>query len=710
VNTLQERRPFRPDIEGLRAVAVLAVVLFHAGLPALPGGFVGVDVFFVVSGFLITGMLWREVEATGTVRLSRFYAARARRLLPAGTAVLVVTAVASAWLLPPLQARAVLGDGVAAALYAGNYRLALQGTDYLAADTPPSPFQHYWSLGVEEQFYLIWPALLILTAWAVRRFLRPRGVRAVGPYVAVLAVVTVASFAIALWWTRTQPPWAFFSLPSRAWELAAGGLVALTTRWWSRLPSVAAALSSWGGLALIGAASLGLDESTPYPGVAALLPVLGTVLVVGGGCAASRGGAGTVLATAPLRWIGRVSYSWYLWHWPVFLLLPHLLGRPLGLGAALSAAVLSAGLAMLTLQVIEEPARFARAFRGSTARSLLLGGATTATGLVAGLVLLTVVPVPVGHGAAAAETTLDAARAPATPAAPAEDPRDAVIRELTAQVQAAVAASVGLTAVPSNLSPSLADAQMSKQQPFVDGCVLTWTAAGLADCSYGDPAGPVRVTLFGDSHAAQWEASLEAAAQQQHWRVEVYSKVTCPPLDLPISSPYLERRYTECEQWRARVLDRLRSAPPTLVVLAMVRRYTPDFGFASFDAAWTESLGRTVAGLRAMGSSVLVLGGIPDPHGTVPTCLSDNLANAAACLPTRAEAMNDAGTAAEQAAVEAAGGSYADLTPLFCTDAECPLVVGNTLVFRDSNHLSKEYAALLGPVISAVVSRSLPVR
>src|SRR3954454_13286662 len=165
-------REFRPDIEAVRAVAVLAVVLFHAGVPGLTGGFVGVDVFFVVSGFLITGLLWREVRATGTVRPARFYGARARRLLPAGMVVLVATAAAAALLLPPLQARAVLGDAVASALYAGNYRLAVQGTDYLAADTPPSPFQHYWSLGVEEQFYLVWPALLVLGARLGRRAAR----------------------------------------------------------------------------------------------------------------------------------------------------------------------------------------------------------------------------------------------------------------------------------------------------------------------------------------------------------------------------------------------------------------------------------------------------------------------------------------------------------------------------------------------------------
>ncbi|TQC44644.1 acyltransferase, partial [Rhodococcus sp. WS4] len=286
---------FRPDIEGLRAVAVLAVVLFHVGVPGIDGGFAGVDVFFVVSGFLITGLLWRDVASAGRVRLARFYGARARRLLPAGCVVLVATAIGAAILLPPLQARQVLGDGIASALYVGNYRFALHGTDYLAADTPPSPFQHYWSLGVEEQFYLLWPALIIGVAWLVRRRTRHTDSDtppSATPYLVLLAVVAAVSFAVSLDWTRTLPPWAFFSLPARAWELAAGGLVALSIRHWRRLPSVVAAAAGWLGLALIVAACIRLGETTPYPGTAALLPVVGTVLVIGAGCAAPRLGVG----------------------------------------------------------------------------------------------------------------------------------------------------------------------------------------------------------------------------------------------------------------------------------------------------------------------------------------------------------------------------------------------------------------------------------
>jgi hypothetical protein len=288
------------------------------------------------------------------------------------------------------------------------------------------------------------------------------------------------------------------------------------------------------------------------------------------------------------------------------------------------------------------------------------------------------------------------------------DPEEAAVQTLTAQVQAAVSASAGVEQVPSNLTPTLDRAAYSKQAPFLEGCALTWTKVRQPDCSYGDPAGSVTVSLVGDSHAAQWQPALESTAEQRHWRLQVRTKVTCPLLDLPITSPYLGRRYTECEQWRAQVLDRLRAEHPALVVLAMSHRYGADFGFTSFDPAWVDSLGRTVAQLRSTGAAVLVLGPVPDPRTWAPTCLSEHLTTAVACSPDRDVAVDDAGIAAEARATTAAGGRYADLTALFCTTARCPLVVGNTLVYRDDNHVSVEYATLLGPVVAELVSAALP--
>jgi peptidoglycan/LPS O-acetylase OafA/YrhL len=702
------RSTFRPDIEGLRAVAVIAVVLYHAGIPGAGGGFIGVDVFFVISGFLITGLLWREVTTAETVRLGRFYGARARRLLPAAATVAIATAIAAAAVLPPLRARSVFADGIASALYVGNYRFAIQGTDYLASDKAPSPYQHYWSLGVEEQFYLVWPVLIIVTAWLVRRVRRdaPLGT---APFALVLGLVGVASLTTAVLWTRTSPPWAFFSLPTRAWELAVGGLVALSIEMWRRLPLLPAATVGWGGLALVALTCTQLGPSTPYPGTAALLPVLGTALVIGGGSATGALGAGRLLCRPAMRAVGRVSYSWYLWHWPVLLLMPPLLGEPAGLPARLAATLVSAGLAVITVHLVEDPGRFAAALRQSAGASLAVAGAASALAACACVFLLTAVPVPVGHGAAAPKATVIAepAKSPQPQATGPQQAQDAAVQDGFAQVRAAVAAAAGMRSVPSNLDPSLAAAPADKAAVFVNGCVRSWRDMGQGECATGDTASPITVALIGDSHAAMWSPAFERVAAQRHWRLETLAKVTCPLQDLRIVSPYLGREYGECEQWRGEIKGRVRAEHPRLVVVSMSRRYGADFGFTSYDPAWIDTLADTVTQLRGTGSTVLVLGPVPDPHSSVPTCLSGHLDDATACAAARSDAVDAGGVAAERAATVRGGGHYADLTDLFCTPDRCPVIVGNNLVFRDDNHVTTEYAQVLAPVIGALADRAL---
>ncbi|MHA7649787.1 acyltransferase family protein [Mycobacterium sp. ML4] len=701
----QDRTPFRPDIEGLRAVAVIAVVLYHAGIPGIAGGYIGVDVFFVISGFLITGLLWREVQTTNTVALGRFYAARARRLLPAAATVGVITAVVAAAVLPPLQARRVFIDGIASMLYVGNYRFAAQGTDYMISDLPPSPFQHYWSLGVEEQFYLLWPALFIGTAWLARRT-APGNTPRTAPRVVVVSVIGAASLAAAVIWTRSSPPWAFFSLPTRAWELATGGLVALTIDQWKRLPLLPATVAGWGGLSLIVLTCTQLGPHTPYPGTSALLPVLGTALVIGAGCVTGGMGVGRVLCPPVMRAAGRVSYSWYLWHWPVLLLLPPLLGDPGGLPGRLAATTVSAGLAVITMHAVENPGRFAVVLRRSAKASLMVAGAASGIAACACAVLLTAVPAPVGHGAAAPQARIVAL--PPVPD-PQVSPQEAAIRQAFAQARDMLAASAGLRAVPSNLNPSLAAAPGDKAAVFVNGCMRSWRDVGQSECADADIASPTTVALIGDSHAAMWDPALRQVAEQRHWRLETMAKVTCPFLDIPIVSPYLGRKYTECEQWRGEIVSRLAAKPPRLVVLSMSRRYHADFSFTSYDPAWIDALATVVAQLRGIGSRVLVLGPVADPQTSAPTCLSAHLDDAGTCAPTRPVAVNGDGIGAEQRVTSAAGGSYADLTDLFCTADRCPLIVGNTLVFRDDNHITTEYAQLLGPVIGALADRAITI-
>jgi peptidoglycan/LPS O-acetylase OafA/YrhL len=706
------QRGFRPDIEGLRAVAVLAVVLFHAEVPGVGGGFTGVDVFFVISGFLITRLLWREVSTAGTVRLRRFYGARARRLLPASATVGVVIAIASAMLLPPLQARTALGDGITCALYVGNYRFLLEGNDYFVNVMPPSPYQHYWSLGVEEQFYLVWPALIIGTAWLVRRA-RRRATTAVTasptPYLVVLAAVAIVSFAMSLAATNYwAPAVAFYSLPTRAWQLAVGGLVALTATQWRRLAVLPAAIVGWAGLALILLGCTLLSTTTPYPGTAALLPVLGTALVIGAGCAAPALGCGRVLALAPMRAVGRVSYSWYLWHWPVLLLAPPLLGHSLGLTGRLAAALVSAGLAVLTLHFIENPLRFAASMRRSAARSLALGGVATAAAVCVGVALVVVVPAPVGRGAPAAALAVTAAPSPTSDNIRLDD---AAVQQVFTQVHAAVAASAEIKAVPSNLDPPLTDAAAEQKAMLVDGCMRNYFEVRQPECASGDTASTTTVALFGDSNATMWSRALERVAAQRHWRLETLTKVACLPMELPIDTPLLRRHYTECDQWRSQIMLRLRTEHPRLVVVSMSRQYGTRYGlssnFTSYDGAWIDSLTRLVRQLRGTGAKVLVLGPIPDPQSMVPICLSAHLDDATACSPRRSTAVDESGIAAETAATKAADGQYADITAAFCTVERCPVIVGNALVYPDDRHVTLVYSGLLMPLMRALIDRAL---
>ncbi len=311
---------FRGDIQGLRALAVLAVVFYHAHVGFLGGGYIGVDVFFVISGFLITDLLWRELERTGRVSFSSFYGRRLRRLLPMAVLVLIVTMVASLRWLPPLELRSVWKDGLATALYGGNYRFAAVQTNYLMSSAPPSPFQQYWSLGVEEQFYLFWPLLLLVAPAAIWRLSgrrpyfagttkqHPAHARMLPPSrlaaFVVLGAIAVGSFAFSLWLTQTDQPWAFFSLPSRAWELAAGGLVALGAPVLLHAPAGIAAVAGWTGLAVVTLSAMTFTSLTAFPGLAAGAPVLGAAAILAAGLSAGGWGPAALLDRAPPALLG----------------------------------------------------------------------------------------------------------------------------------------------------------------------------------------------------------------------------------------------------------------------------------------------------------------------------------------------------------------------------------------------------------------------
>ena len=368
-------RRFRPDIQGLRAVAILVVVLFHAGVPGFGGGFVGVDVFFVISGFVITGVLLRERDASGRTSIPSFYGRRARRIIPAATLVIIVTVVAAYHSLGSVTGHETAVDGRWAAVFLANFHFAASSTNYLASQRPPSALQNYWSLAVEEQFYIVYPAVFVLAArWARRLSLR-------GRLALVLVAVIAASFTYSVLLTPANPSSAFFSPLTRAWELALGGLIALGGDHLRRVPPTFAALASWAGLAAIAVADLRLTSASVYPGSLVAIPVLGAGLVIAGGVARPRWGAELLLRQGPFQFLGLISYSLYLWHWPILVIAAQSRGATtLPVWDNVWLLLLATALATVTYWLLENPVRRARILVqrrwASIALGLVLIGAT----------------------------------------------------------------------------------------------------------------------------------------------------------------------------------------------------------------------------------------------------------------------------------------------------------------------------------------------
>jgi peptidoglycan/LPS O-acetylase OafA/YrhL len=730
---------FRGDIQGLRALAVLAVVFYHGHVGFLGGGYIGVDVFFVISGFLITDLLWRELERTGRVSFSAFYGRRLRRLLPMAMLVLIVTMVASLRWLPPLELRSVWKDGLATALYGGNYRFAAVQTNYLMSSAPPSPFQQYWSLGVEEQFYLLWPLLLLAAPAAIWRF---SGGRAHFPGPAkqqraharmtppsrlaafgVLGVIALGSFVFSLWLTQTDRPWAFFSLPSRAWELAAGGLVALGAPVLRHAPAGIAAVTGWAGLSVVALSAMTFTSLTAFPGIAAGAPVLGAAAVLSAGLSAGGWGPAALLDRAPARSIGSISYSWYLWHWPVLVLAPYVIGRSLSEGMAVSLVLASGVLAWVTYRTIEEPARHWQ-WLAQRARRTVAGGLTlSAVGVTTCLLIALLPPTLIGYGEApvgildsnskltSSVNALSGRRS--APAAVVLD--EARLAAGQRQIAAALNDSAHTRDVPSNLQPSLMSASGSEALPFLDGCLMGFTATAVPPCVFGDISSRTSVVLFGDSHAAMWFPALDALANARHWRLVVWTKATCPPVDVTLVSPDLGRTYFECDEWRADVMSLIQSMRPLLVVLGVAPNYDAAYDIVQDGPAWLAGMERSVRRLRASGARVLVLGSIDSPDWVVPDCLSAHIYDAVACNVTPRQThdgpglvgYDNAGIIAERTAVVRGGGAFVDVKPWFCAPSTCPVIVNNLLVFRDNSHLTVQYADYLAPLVNDEVNLAM---
>jgi peptidoglycan/LPS O-acetylase OafA/YrhL len=675
---------FRPDIEGLRAVAILTVLAYHAGLP-VRGGFVGVDVFFVISGFLITGLLLAELEASGSISWVRFVGRRIRRLLPAAVLVLVLTSVVSWFVVPGLRRRDIGVDVAAAAMYVVNWVFARRETDYLASDVLPSPVQHFWSLAVEEQFYVIWPLLLMAVALLVRR--PSRRVVAL-----VLGTLVGSSFLWSLWFSHTAPRPAFFTTTTRVWELGIGALLAVALAGRPR-PAAAArgsAAVGWAALAVLVAVALWLPQDLDWPGAWALLPTVPTAVLLWVGWQGAPNGPVRVVGTAPMVWVGALSYSIYLWHWPVIVLggwVADGLEAPLAPWGLVLLALASVVPAWLSWRFLESPIHHGPWLRDRPRALLAAGLALSCVGVLAALPLF-------------------ALRSPfsTTPPGGALPP--------TTQLGASTlqpGRSASAVDDPGWVTPDPLVAGEDRPKADVDRCQVPTDAITPVACTFGDPRGGTTIALVGDSKAMQWLPALEEAAATRGWRVVTYGKSSCAFSDAPAA--LAGAAYPRCDAWNRAVMASLRADPPDAVVTSGVATGAWA-GSGTERQPLVDGYASRWRALADAGVPVVVVGDSPRSPDDLDVCAARHPRELTRCSFDTASAVAGSGLAVQRDAVTTASADGAavrllDLTPEICPGAQCPVVIGHVAVHRAGDHVTATYAATLAPQVGAAVDEAL---
>lgn len=689
-------RGHRLDIQGLRAVAVGLVVTYHVWPGSIAGGYTGVDVFFVISGFLITAHLITAAPSRGR-DLATFWMRRVRRLLPAALLVLAVTLVLSRLLAPATLWKDTALGAVAASLYVENWRLAGQAVDYLAAENAPTPVQHYWSLSVEEQFYAVWPVLVLVCVLVARRL----GLRLVHVLGLALVVVVAGSLVYSIHATAADPSSAYFVTPTRVWELGVGGLVATLVALRQRasaepsaqdaqhggdggvggLPPLVRSVLAWVGFAAIGWAAWTYTDATPFPGSAALVPVLGTVFVIA--AAASGPGSPTqVLSSRPVQWLGDVSYSVYLWHWPIIVLLGHVTGER-GVLDALAVLLATLVLAGLTKRFVEDRFR-------SHARGVPLWRPFAA----AAVAMSVVVGMGVVQGAEV-DHRQDEAREQVRAALSGNDP-----------CFGAGALDPDLDCGPvqgDTVIPDPTQAADDTSDAYADDCWVYRPFDQLTTCTYGDPDAEVSIALVGNSHAGHWLPALQRIAEKRGWRITTFLASQCFPTDATLQLETQEYR-RNCLEWGRKVQAATAGEAFDLVVES-ARTGRPVVGVdgpsASYDG-WYEGYRSYVERWLTSGARVLVIRDNPYPRRTVPDvpdCVAAHGDDLETCSGTRADWVRPDPLADVVADLDASTASVTDLTDLFCDDSTCYPVIGGALAYFDSSHISATYSRTLAPYL-----------
>jgi peptidoglycan/LPS O-acetylase OafA/YrhL len=673
-------------VQALRALAVLLVLVYHIDPDVLPGGYIGVDVFFVISGFLITGHLWREASTTGSVSLKKFWAARARRILPASIVTTVGVIVLAQLLLPRSLVENWWHQAIASILYVENWALARDAVDYQAASNDPTAFQHFWSLGVEEQFYLVWPLLVLLAVvlWGRARRVaaspNPQVLR--GLLLVLFCLVGLASFAWGVKQSLDGDPVAYYSTFTRVWELAAGGILALVVRDTTRWAPLRNTLAIF-GVAIIVVAACVLDDTTPFPGTAALLPTLGACAVIAAGRTSGAGSMRAIVETWAVQRTGDISYSLYLWHFPVVVFFGIYTGRDPSVTDVLAMLAVSVALAVASYTLVEQPVRRSQWFR---ADGRMLVAALVAMALVAGL----------------------AATLPLKIRATNEQ-WDQNASLISGQEEERVAKALQTGFVPfvdgdTAMKPNPLKADYDKGETL-GRCLGSATGPAAPPCEYGEKDDPTAtIAVVGDSHAGVLAGPVVTVAKERGWRVLTYLHGSCP-FTADRRADGDDGLVDGCAESNERTRAELRELDPDLVVTTYLER-TKFEGLPEEKQPGAAGLAEVWNELADRGTRVLVVRDNPLARFDVMECISDNYATPEKCGRPRAEAFagRDVVPAAAKLAPRA---KIVDLSKRFCDDTVCPAVIGNVLVYRDDHHVTRTYMAQLTDDVREAMPKKL---
>ncbi|MDR6199305.1 peptidoglycan/LPS O-acetylase OafA/YrhL [Microbacterium sp. SORGH_AS428] len=688
-----KKRTFRPDIQGLRAVAVIVVILDHLiGWP--PGGFVGVDVFFVISGFLITGLLLREHARTGSISFTGFYLRRAKRILPAAILVVAFSVVAGYLLFNRARAEQTALDGIWSTFFAANWRFASLGTDYFNADSGISPLQHFWSLAVEEQFYFIWPWLMlaIFSLLSLRSTQNSRTAhRVIG---LTMFAIVLASFVWALHETQTNPNLAYFSTFSRAWELGVGALIAVAAGRFERIPLAVRTALGWIGLSGIAAALFVIHSDTGgFPAPWAMLPVLSTACVI----IAGTGGEQRYLwplMNPVSSWIGDVSYSLYIWHFPLIVFGIALFGGEPAVLAGIFVATFVISWVSYTL--VEDPLRRSRWYgmpavrRPRRSKRLFPDGLWRGRDVIVGVVALGLAVAGLSTAAITERTVSPpngAYTPPVTGAQMTPTPTDTTSStpELDA-LQADLAASLTQTRWPDDLTPTMDDAIRESQAPS-DVMPCGSENRVESDCAWGDPAATHTILMVGNSVSMTYvEAVRTAIGNDRGWRVVAWGMFGCPFTDWNVDNINdLDVVPEGCAQRHDQAVDAINSVNPDLVLVS---------GIGS-----REGTASQLQKITAQSQVMFMIGPPTDKNPKECFTPTSSPADCVSSLPT------DWG--GREAALSTFG-ERIDTRPWFCHDAQCPPFAGTVPMKMDRAHMTAEYAQRIAPVIREYFATSVP--